>query len=1381
MGLFDLIFGRRSSARETATAFEPLNLQKAKKLLEDGKLEEQQGRGEGALKCYDEAIALMPELAHAHFYRGTLLLENGDASGALSAFQEAIKLQPNSKSAYYNMGHAHFQMKAFDKSIVAYEQALGIDPEFAVAHVALGLSFEEIDQTEHAVSCYNKALEHSPNNAKIYANLGSALSKLCRIDDAIANFRHALRCDPNFTEAYSNLLLVLNFLADKPAADAFIEAKRYGELVERRARPYTQWKVIAEPARRLRIGLVSGDLRAHPVGYFIESPLAALKSSFTDRLEIFVYYNHASSDAVTERIQHYSHAWRLVSGLTAENIAQTIHDDAIDILIDLTGHTANNLLPVFAWKPAPVQVSWLGYFATTGVSAIDYVIADPWTLPRHCDKFFVEHIWRLPETRLCFTPPYPEIPVSPSPAIVNGYVTFGCLSNLVKLNSSVVFLWSRILSSVPGSRLFLMAPQLSEPNARQVVLDRFKEHGVSQERLELQGAMARVEYLGQYKHVDIVLDTFPYTGGTTTAEALWMGVPVLTMNGNSLLACQGVGIMMNAGLPDWVAVDADDYLAKAASHAHDLPSLAALRAKLRQQILRSPIFDAPQFAVDFEAALRGMWQQWCNKTLAFQDDAHALFDEGVELEAAGAMDEALHRYDAAISCSPSMARAHFRRGNILLDRGANAEALEAYTLAAKFKPDSAGTHYNMGNALLRLGSLEFGIAALERAIAIRPDFAEAHHALGVALLDKRLPAQAVVSFNTVLNLEPDNVDALHKRGIAFQDLQEPAKAATDFERALALSSGAADIHSNLGSALVELNRLDDAIASYTRALHINPKLVDVHYNLGLAHQNSGNLERAIESYHQALGIEPDHVSSLNNLGGIFVDLGRNESALQCFRHVCSLEPKKPDVHLNLGIALVTMGQTDAAMQSFRQALAIQPDSVDAMLRLGGALIDIGEFQDALKFIRDALALKPDYPLAHNLLLFVNNFIGEQPPEMAFEDAKRFGALVQSAAIPYAHWATCPDSTKKLQIGLVSGDLCNHPVGYFIDGVLNALVRIATDRLEVSVYLTRQCNDKTTERIKRCCTRWRPVGKLSDAALARQIHDDGIDILIDLSGHTAHNRLPMFAWRPAPVQVSWLGYFATTGVPSVDYLIADDWTLLPAQELFFTEEIWRLPETRLCFTAPDVDAQVGPLPAATSGLITFGCFNNLSKMNDAVVELWSRVLTAVPDSRLFLKSKQLANASALRQTTERFAVHGVHASRLILEGSQPRDEFLEAYRRVDIALDPFPYTGGTTTAEALWMGVPVLTLAGENFLSRQGVGLLMNSGLKNWVAQDADDYVAKAVLHASDLTLLASLRTELRQQVLSSPIFDATTFANHFNKMLRDMWSRWCTSQSPTIL
>ena len=383
----------------------------------------------------------------------------------------------------------------------------------------------------------------------------------------------------------------------------------------------------------------------------------------------------------------------------------------------------------------------------------------------------------------------------------------------------------------------------------------------------------------------------------------------------------------------------------------------------------------------------------------------------------------------------------------------------------------------------------------------------------------------------------------------------------------------------------------------------------------------------------------------------------------------------------------------------------------------------------------------------------------------------------AVAQPYSTWANHPDTTRCLRIGFVSGDLRQHPVGNFLEAVLASLSSGMSGRLRLYAYSNSSQEDEVSERIKAHCHGWHSAVGQSDESLAQRIREDGIDILIDLSGHTAHNRLPLFAWKPAPVQATWLGYLATTGVSAIDYVIADAWTLPESEEVNFTEKVWRLPESYLCFTPPADSVDVGPLPAIHNGYITFGSFNNLTKMNDSVVALWSRILATIPDSRLYLKSPQLKEDSVQQSVVERFAGHGIDAGRLILEGPVPRTDYLKPFQRVDIALDPFPYPGITTSVENLWMGVPVLTLAGKSFLSRQGIGLLMNAGLPEWIAGDADDYVARAVSHASDVQALSSLRGELRQRVLASPIFDASRFSQHFEAALRGMWQAWCEQQA----
>ena len=321
------------------------------------------------------------------------------------------------------------------------------------------------------------------------------------------------------------------------------------------------------------------------------------------------------------------------------------------------------------------------------------------------------------------------------------------------------------------------------------------------------------------------------------------------------------------------------------------------------------------------------------------------------------------------------------------------------------------------------------------------------------------------------------------------------------------------------------------------------------------------------------------------------------------------------------------------------------------------------------------------------------------------------------------------------------------------------------------YPTHPLEDDLTARIKPRFSAWKPLVGLNDEAAARMIHDDGIHVLIDLAGHTAHNRLPVFSWKPAPLQITWLGYFASTGVSEIDYLLADPISVPPSHQAHFTEQIWYLPDTRLCFTPPTETERLAivPPPVLRNGYITLGCFQNLTKLNDNVLAIWARILRGLPNARLRLQSKQL-NSEAMRSSTlQRMASVGIPLSRVVLHGQTTREDYLAVHAEIDIILDTFPYPGGTTTCEALWMGVPTLTLAGDTLIERQGACMLTCAGLGNWVAGDMDDYVSLALRHAADVEGLTQLRLGLRQQVLASPLFDAPRFAMHLEEALYDMW------------
>ena len=716
-------------------------------------------------------------------------------------------------------------------------------------------------------------------------------------------------------------------------------------------------------------------------------------------------------------------------------------------------------------------------------------------------------------------------------------------------------------------------------------------------------------------------------------------------------------------------------------------------------------------------------------------------------------------------------------GAVLKQAGRANEALMPMRQAAALMPGDAEAHNILGVVLKSLGQLDEAVASCHRALELNPGFADAYNNRGVSLQALGLVAEAVTSFGRAIAIQPGYADAHHNLGNALMNLGRLDNAVASYRRALEIKPALAVAHSQLGVASQEMGRPDDAVASNHRAIQLEPGDAKAHNNLGVALTQLGRPDEAAASCRTALAIKPDHGKAHNNLGAALLDLGRFAAASASFRRALAVKPDHVEAHINQGNALKDLGFLADAVGGYRRALELKPDCGEAHNNLGLALTDLGRLDDAVVGYRRALELKPDFFEAHNNLLFTGNYLPDQPAQQLLSEAKRFGVAVARRARPYAEWPNVADRDRCLHVGLVSGDLRSHPVGYFVDGCIAAIASDASERMKLFAYPSHPCTDPLAQRIKSHCHAWHSAVGISDERLAAQIRSDRIDILIDLSGHTRHNRLAMFAWRPAPVLVTWLGYFATTGVAALDYLIADPWTLLASEEANFTERVWRLPETRLCFGQPDVEIGVNPLPALRAGQLTFGCFNNLTKMNDQVVALWARVLASVPGSRLFLKAKQLNDVSLRLDVMQRFGQQGITADRLVLEGYEPRRTFLGAYQRVDIALDPFPFSGATTTVESLWMGVPVLTLAGNGMVSRQGVSILMNAGLVDWIASDTENYVARAVAHAADLQGLSRLRGTLRQQVLASPLFDASGFAVNFEAALRGMWRKWCEGQT----
>lgn len=671
-----------------------------------------------------------------------------------------------------------------------------------------------------------------------------------------------------------------------------------------------------------------------------------------------------------------------------------------------------------------------------------------------------------------------------------------------------------------------------------------------------------------------------------------------------------------------------------------------------------------------------------------------------------------------------------------------AEALEAQRKAAALLPWDAETHYNLGNILKQQGHLAEAEFSLRRALQLRPDYAEAHGSLGVVLGEQHRLTEAEASLRQALALQP----------------------------------GDAEGHNVLGNVLKGQGRLVESESNYRRALDLKPSYVQAHSNLGIVLWNQGRLAEAEASLRRALELKPDYAEAHNNLAVALKDQGRFVAAETSLHRALDIRPQYAEAHSNLGSVLSSLGRLTEAEASLRRALELTPGDAKFHASLGNVVKDQGRLAEAEASLRRALELKPDYAKAHSDLLFTLNYRGNHSSSHCLEEARRYGRLAASrVGRRFSAWQGAAEP-ERLGVGLVSGDLSNHPVGYFLEGLL---AHIDPARIELIAYPTHRKEDELTARIRPRFAAWRPLFGLSDAAAAQMIHADGAHVLIDLAGHTAHNRLPVFAWKPAPVQCTWLGYFATTGVAEMDYVLADEVGVPQAHREQFTETVWYLPNTRLCFTAPEAGLPVTPLPALANGHVTFGCFQNLAKVGDAVLAAWGEILTALPNSRLRLQCRQLEDPAMRGQLAQRLQALGIELTRVAMHGPVSRNAYLAAHADVDLILDTFPYPGGTTTCEALWMGVPTLTLAGDSVIARQGASLLAAAGLTDWVAASRPDYLAKALALASDLDSLAALRAGLRQRVLASPLFDTSMFARHFEAALWQMWRRWQNSASVT--
>jgi predicted O-linked N-acetylglucosamine transferase (SPINDLY family) len=573
-----------------------------------GALFQQMGRSTDALNPMQKAAALSPDDAETYSNLGAILKDMGRSDEAVHSYRRALEIKPDYAPAHFNLGIALSDLGRQDEADLSYRRALEIKPDYAEAHNNLGLILNKLGRLKEAEACYLRALEINSDYMEAHTNLGNTLIDMGRMDEAEVSYRRALGIKPDFAEGYHNLLCSLSYNGTVDAKTLFYEHRRFGEQIERSFRSHClQHTNSPNPGRALQIGFVSGDFWNHAVASFIESVLAHLSNY--PQLSLHAYYNNDIEDAITQRIKGHFDYWHPIVGLDDATLTEKIRADNIDILIDLSGHTAKNRLLVFARKPAPVQASWIGYPGTTGLQAIDYYLADRFFLPdEYFRAQFTEKIVYLPAI-VSFTPANEAPSVNALPALSNGFVTFGSFNRLSKLNPRVIALWSQLLRALPESKIVLGAmPQ----DGYDVLIDWFAQEGIAPERLSFHPKCGMGAYLALHHQVDIGLDTFPYNGGTTTCHALWMGVPTLTLAGKTPASRDGATLHSHVGLEGFIAYDEDDFVKKGMNWVNDVEALAQIRSGLRTRFEQSAMGQPALIAEGLQQALRIMWQRWCD-------------------------------------------------------------------------------------------------------------------------------------------------------------------------------------------------------------------------------------------------------------------------------------------------------------------------------------------------------------------------------------------------------------------------------------------------------------------------------------------------------------------------------------------------------------------------------------------------------------------------------------------------------------------------------------------------------------------------------------------------------------------------------------------------
>lgn len=784
-----------------------------------------------------------------------------------------------------------------------------------------------------------------------------------------------------------------------------------------------------------------------------------------------------------------------------------------------------------------------------------------------------------------------------------------------------------------------------------------------------------------------------------------------------------------------------------------------------------------------------------------------LLRQAVGHHQAGRVREAMTLYDQVLASHPDQADALHYSGVLLAQTGNPADGVRRLTKAVRLMPQRADFHANLGQVLVMLGRMDDAEQALRTAIGIEERLPDAHNNLGNVLKAKDQREDAETAYRKAIEINPQFAGAWNNLGNLLAEATDDGGAENALREAIRLSPKYAAAHNNLGALLLGRGDTSGAEDCFQRALQHDDQLTSAHEYLGTLYLEARNYHAAHEHLAKSVDARPDDVGLRLNLANALWRLNRSDKAEaiardilaqsedsaqawqalgtflhaqqklseaeQAFTRALNLDPENGSTLNGLGLVFDAQGRLSEAVAAYEKSVTARPSHAPTLSNLGVALVNTGRIDDGITAYRRSLDIAPGNAwIGSNLLMALN--YRETPNSQVMAEhrdwAQRHTPPGDKTGFDFDTRDRDPD--RPVRIGVVSPDLRRHSIAYFFEPLLESLDQSS---YPVTCYAEIRRPDEITERLRNLADGWVDTPQLDDEALAQRIHADEIDIVLDLAGHTRGNRLPALAHRPAPVQALWLGAPDTSGLAAIDYRFTDAVADPPGlTEQWHTEQLLRLPPGLNCYRPDDDTPDVEPLPLDTDRPIIFTSFNNWSKVGPETIAMWAAVLARIPNSSLFLKTRSLADDAIAQGCREAFAAHKIDPDRIeIAEWAIEVDDHLAHYNRCDIALDTWPYSGHTTSCEALWMGVPVVTRTGDRMGARVTASILNQVGLDDLVAGDAEAFVEIAAALATDRQRLAGLRDGLRDRMASSPLCDRNGFARAFESAFRDVWKTWC--------